>query len=534
MANLHRHHRLERLFSLRKSPSTHRLANTQEPPEPTFPQASFIRPKSSRMMAREEVGMTTPSPTKRSLCSNRSSLPTSLTETDLLRDSNFEASLRRAGSLLERREVTMPELQVLRHSSQISQPTGDLPASPTSIPFSTSENTAASDRGARPKAAMRKLQRLDTPPASDPEDSFSMDLDHTSIQSSAPPHIGLPTPGPSPDMSPVSDTFLDGSPDAIRELNSSNSVETAEEGAAGAVPPTTEDLSPERHDENVPSHSAQSAILKEPTLDDFMHLSDDDIAEEQTTDDEMESQIQSQTLPPTPVSLASGSRAVSSLTLPSPFYSRPAAVAAFEAARIAARHHFDLIYVVNLWPEAENGRDPRSTPTKWSHQAGGSKGRMMGRFLAAYGLSTVQSPFQISTMVHRQILQTDGWIEYQNDEAEPDDFARGYACAFYRGQHGGPHAPSGLAGSSAAPKPEAETIDRGIVFAAYRKPSRDGDKSAVNCSQEQLSSIYRDAETLVEMLIDVHMADRLRSSPEQLHYSDETGPMPMHRPVRGT
>lgn len=427
----------------------------------------------------------------------------------------------------------MPELQVLRHSSQISQPNGDLSASPTSASISTSEHTAASDRGPGPKATMRQLQRLDTPPASDPEDSFSMDLEPTSTQSSAPPHIGLPTPGPSPDMSPVSDVFLDGSPDAIGNLDFRNAVETAEEGAAGAVLPTTEDLESTRSDGKDPGHSAESAILKEPTLDDFLHLSDDDIAEEQAKNDEMESQIQSHTPPPTPVSLVSGSRAVSSLTLPSPLYSRPAAVAAFEAARIAARHQFDLIYVVNLWPEAENGRDPRSTPTKRSCQARGSKGRMTGRFLAAYGLSTVKSPFRISTMVHRRILRTDGWIEYRNDEAESDDFARGYACAFYRGQYGGPHTPSGPTGSAAAPKPGAENIDRGIVFAAYRKPSRDGDKSAVNCSQEQLSSIYRDAEALVEMLIDVHMADRLRSSPDQLHYSDETGPMPMHKPVRG-
>ena len=359
-----------------------------------------------------------------------------------------------------------------------------------------------------------------------------MDLEPTSIQSSAPPHIGLPTPGPSPDMSPVSDTFLDSSPDAIGKLDSSHAVGTAEEGAVDVVPSTTEDLKPKHSDGNDPDHSAQSAVLKEPTLDDFLHLSDDDIAEEQAKNDEIESQIQSPTLPPTPVSLESGSRAVSSLTLPSPFYSRPAAVAAFEAARIAARHHFDLIYVVNLWPEAENGRDPRSTPTKLSYQARGSKSRMTGRFLAAYGLSTVKSPFQISTMVHRRILRTDGWIEYRNDEAEPDDFARGYACAFYRGQYGGPHAPNGPTGSAA----RTENIDRGIVFAAYRKPSSNGDKTAVNCSQEQLSSIYRDAEALVEMLIDIHMADRLRSSPEQLNYSDETGPMPMpmHKPVRGT
>jgi hypothetical protein len=135
-------------------------------------------------------------------------------------------------------------------------------------------------------------------------------------------------------------------------------------------------------------------------------------------------------------------------------------------------------------------------------------------------------------MVHKQILRSDGWIEYQNDEAEPDEFARGYACAFYRGQYGGPGAQGDLIGPSVASKSWTENIDRGIVFAAYRKPSHGDAKPAADCSKAQLATIYRDAEALVEMLIDVHKASRLRSPPSQPLYSDETGPMPMHKPTR--
>lgn len=426
----------------------------------------------------------------------------------------------------------MPELQVLRHSSHISQPNEVFSASP-SHPISAPEHPTTLDREAGSKATMPHLQRLDTPPASDPEDSFSLDLESTSVQPNALPHTGLPTPGPSPDMSPVSDSSLGSHPETTEVLDTGHVIQTAQEGPPEEVSPVTRNLGSQRPAVDDARVSSQSSVLKEPTLDDFLHLSDDDIAEEQAGNkDEMGAR--GRPFPPAPLSLVPRSRAASALTLPSPFYSRPATAAAFEAARIAARHNFDLIYVVNLWPEKGNSRDPRSTPTKWSCQGPKNKGRMRGRFLAAYGLSTVKSPFRISTKVHRRILRTDGWIEYRNDEPESDDFARGYACAFYRGRYGDPHAPSGPVGPTPAAKSGGENIDRGIVFAAYRKPSSDGEKQETNCSQAQLSTIYRDAETLIEMLIDIHMVTRLRNPGGQSPYSDETGPMPMHNAARGS
>ncbi|SPN96847.1 uncharacterized protein DNG_00367 [Cephalotrichum gorgonifer] len=380
---------------------------------------------------------------------------------------------------------------------------------------------------------MPEVQRPHTPPASDPEDIFSLSLSPTSIQTSSPPHIDLPTPGPSPDMSPVADASIYSNLQAIGDLNAGHAKESGQGGEGSEKSTFAHSTKSQRSSFTYPSDSSSgSVILKEPTLDDFLDLSDDDIAEEQTeTHDEMEGRLRHASL--TPRSSMSRSRAASLLTLPPPLYSRPATSAAFEAARIAGRHNFDLVYVVNLWPDRDNGLDPRSTPTACSYESRGRKSRMTGRFLAAYGLSTVKSPFRISTMVHKRILQADGWTEYRNDEAERDDFARGYACTFYRGQYGGPRAPSGAIGPKPASEPWAENIDRGIVFAAYRKPNSDGSKSAADCSKAQLSTIYRDAEALVEMLIDIHMANRLRAPPGPALYSDETGPMPTHKPMRG-
>lgn len=523
MENPLRSYRLERLFFKRKSANSSQSADPRKP-QPIFPQPSFISPKSSRMIARDEVGSRTPSPRKQSLSDGPSSLAMSFSEAAGL----LGGASSRAGSLLERSEVTTPELQVLRHSSHLSQPNEVFSAS-SSHPILAPEHPASLNHEARPKATMPHLQRLDTPPASDPEDSFSLDLKSTSVQPNALSHTGLPTPGPSPDMPPVSDSSLAGHPETIGVLDTNNVIGIAQGGSSREVTPVTRSFESQLSTVGDADDASQSGVLKEPTLDDFLHLSDDDIAEEQAGNkDGM--RPQDRPLPPTPLSLVSRSRAASALTLPSPFYSRPATAAAFEAARIAARHNFDLIYVVNLWPEKGNSRDPRSTPTKWSCQAPKkNKSRMRGRFLAAYGLSTVKSPFRISTKVHRRILRSDGWIEYRNDEPKSDDFARGYACAFYRGQYGGTNAPSG---PTTAAKSGGENIDRGIVFAAYRKPSKDGERRDINCSQEQLSTIYRDAETLVEILIDIHMANRLRNPTGQLPYSDETGPMPMYNPMK--
>jgi hypothetical protein len=66
-------------------------------------------------------------------------------------------------------------------------------------------------------------------------------------------------------------------------------------------------------------------------------------------------------------------------------------------------------------------------------------------------------------------------------------------------------------------------VDRGLVFAAYRNPKEDG--SMRYSDEKELKAIKRDAEGLVEMLIDIHAAHRLRQAP-LFTQQEETGPIP--------
>lgn len=303
--------------------------------------------------------------------------------------------------------------------------------------------------------------------------------------------------------------------------------------------------------------------LGELRLSAFYALSDDDVAEPQP-----DVSLQDSSRPWTPWHQIFH-RDAPRITPSSPISYPPSAAAAFEAARIAAKYQLDLIYVVNLWPTRmarfdpdedfrpfhnsatppsssasssclssssttdppqqvyqqaaiDNCREGRGPSVRISAQSG-----MAGRLLAAHGLHLLKPPFQIAASVHRKILRTDGWIEYREESAAADEFARGYACSFYTG-----HSPlrqrkystdGGDAdvesSSSSGPGPAARRTrrakrrnlnNRGIVFAAYRKPRTDA--SELGSSQEELAELYADAETLVEMLIDIHVMQRSKSA----------------------
>lgn len=252
--------------------------------------------------------------------------------------------------------------------------------------------------------------------------------------------------------------------------------------------------------------SSASSILREPGVNEFLNLSDDDIAED--TEEELAEQDTDSLTALQPL-------ASTLLTLTPPRASQPATAAAFEAARIAKRYDFDLIYVVNLWP----GQALESTGER----------PLIGRLLAAHGLHHVPSPLQISSLVHTTILRSDGWIEYRNTDARPHDLARGYASAFYTGQYA-----RSLSGNRSNPVSGvrlSEQIDRGIVFAAYRKPRAGNDRLGHSFDDKELGELHREAETLVEMLIDIHVTNRLRQPPTCTRAAEETGPMPLQQLV---
>jgi hypothetical protein len=188
-----------------------------------------------------------------------------------------------------------------------------------------------------------------------------------------------------------------------------------------------------------------------------------------------------------------------------------------------------------------------------------------GRLLAAYGLSSLDGPFRPGMRAHKKILRegTDGWVEYRKTDARDNEFARGYARSYYTSTEemipprrasapGGSTAlsssvaaaASGLAtrtegavavrqsfslaeGSLSAQRARknsaaasasasararagsgpARRVTRGIVFAAYRRPRGHG--GTVHSSRAELDALERDAEALVELVLDFHQ-DRRR------------------------
>lgn len=337
-----------------------------------------------------------------------------------------------------------------------------------------------------------------------------------------------PTPGPSPEPFPVLDS----------QLRDSKSIDFFNKAVCKDIrrqlaETSTWDQSQLRMTPSLPSLapsssrlSLSSSMLQEPDFNDFLNLSDDDIAE---TSPENWTPDQNATAAHSTAPSITESPRQSLLILPPSYPSQPATAAAFETARIADRYNFDLVYVVNLW-WPENSRPRSSGPdlgdaasVNSNVSAKPSRG-MTGRLLAAYGLHNVNSPFQISAIAHGKILQSPGWIEHRNQEARDGEFAQGYACSFYTGQYSRNGAPSSSISSARSAK-----TDRGIVFAAYRKPSVDGSLAGVGSSQVDLVSIYKDAKALVEMLIDIHVANRLSQPLSGSPGSDETGSMPEQR-----
>ena len=380
--------------------------------------------------------------------------------------------------------------------------------------------------GSRPSSPLKlevPYSRMDTPPSLDPEDSPVRSRKHKPKKLQLHPSIAPPTPESSPDFGPVSDWQIQEK-DSIDILNEGLCKDIQRQldasfgqthlGSPLAQQPglepspfikTSRDLAPQI--------ALPPLSLNEPDFDEFLLLSDENVLE---YDPNLHT--------PAEVAHASG-RSTSStsslpmrnpslLTLEPPGASRATAAAAFEAARIASRYQFDMLYVVNLWPEESNARAHVSSND-------GELPPMTGRLLAAYGLHNSPSPFQISSDVHGRILGSEGWLEYRDEQAISDDFSRAYACAFYPG-HFDERPASNVIKTSGSKN--QNLVDRGIVFAAYRKPKPDG--SIQYSSPEELALLQRDVQTMVEVLIDVHVASQMRQPPILSHYSDEVGPIP--------
>ncbi|KAF5676933.1 hypothetical protein FHETE_1940 [Fusarium heterosporum] len=524
--------RVERFFAKKKTQVA--SADPVEPVSapskiPQFPSPSFIRPKASRMAAREE-GRKQPGNRVPSF-----PIPLSPNQIDLI---NLSSPIRSPYSQQSEYSPMKNSFASIQEDSFQGEFDGyHFPRPPT-----RNEDTSASSSTRDPKSSMeapseRSLQmrlprkpvanssRLDTPPSSDLEDEDPRRPNYLRNKKlPALPQKKPPTPDSSPELRPVHIAHLKASK-SIDFLNRTVYRDIRRQLATPV----------ERHSHRVTASqssfdlavnrlSITSSTLREPDFNEFFNLSDDDIAESAPGDtvDAVEPSPSYASPPSTPASARS-----SLLTLTPPHGSKPATAAAFEAARIANRYNFDFVYVVNLWTDETQPRFNTTDLGSPSKKAA----PLSGRLLAAYGLENVNLPFQISTTAHNKILKTPGWIEYRTKQVRGDEFARGYAHAFYTGECSREGSTISRNSASSNTLAQSTSTDRGIIFAAYRKPRADGSMAGVSSNAAELANVHKDAEALVEMLVDIHVANQLREPQSCSHESEETGPMPTQKPV---
>ncbi|KAL7788237.1 hypothetical protein V8C37DRAFT_242165 [Trichoderma ceciliae] len=516
--------RLERLFSSKRKTSfasTAVATSTTPPAEPQFPSPSFIRPTATRMTAREEVRLrlaTDRSPSVPDIAPSRlGSLSSHASSPGLRRSPIRSPSLRgpQPDSLAAKlREYQFPK-----------PPNRDEKMTTLSTAFNsiiTEKLEVPSPRSQSP-LRLQALPRVDTPPSPDLEENGSCRLSSENLRIPTLSYNTPPTPEDSPEIVPVRNLLADSK---IFDIAIDKALfDEIEDQLLQSFDHAS--LNDSYSDSSSSEASSSSSTLREPDFNEFLNLSDDDIAESAPENPTLESDnALQQSTPSMDTSIPSpGPTGSSLLTLTPPRASPPATAAAFEAARIARRYDFDLVYVVNLWPGGPRGHQFDLETT------GSCERPLVGRLLATHGLHQVPSPLQISSFVHTTILRSNGWVEYRNPEAQPHELARGYACSFYAGKYS--QGRSSERNSQVSGVRLSEMIDRGIVFAAYRKPRNGECKMGHGFTGEELSSLHEDAETLIEMLIDIHARNRQCQPASYRQLCDETGPLPMqevHRP----
>ncbi|TDZ49813.1 hypothetical protein CTRI78_v007821 [Colletotrichum trifolii] len=542
--------RFEKLFSKRKDltiqtgPVPFELSGPKTASlDHSFPSPSFIRPRVSRMKARDERIVASQNERRALSLPEHPSERTSIHVSHPSNASTATIALpSRSMSLNLRREVQ--PVASLRGFDFPAPPTGRLPPSPARATASPRTMSAVHKVSSEHRHSSVILsQRDDTPPSSDHEDDSSIKSSQFGRPSSS-MSSDLPTPAASPDMKPAHDRRSRDSAElslAKRKAAATATRRRREEKAASLGRPTSQS----RHHRSVTS---PSQILKGGNVQDFFALSDEDILEEELEGMSEDPQIPApHRAPPSPPSSAS---ATTSPSLPSRrtssiYTDDVAKEGALQVAQIAAKHKFDLVYIVNLWPEQPSGFPPSpyrasldlaskaasiSRPASMTRPhsmrnslLGPMDGPMVdtapgmtGRLLAAYGLSNLNSPFRISATVQSKILKHEGWMEYRSDDAKAGEFARGYGHAF--------HTESGRSNSASGSPRDSGPQDLsqnncGIVFAAYRYPGKNA--TASGCTKAELEALRADAEGLVDYLVAIHKARRLRDPMSLQTLTDE-------------
>ncbi|KAI1065380.1 hypothetical protein LB507_000364, partial [Fusarium sp. FIESC RH6] len=513
---------LERFFAKKEKKASAATSNhvqpiptqpaSAPPTVPQFPSPSFIRPKTSRMAAREEF--------RKQPASRHPSFPGPVSPhrvdfSDAQSPTCLSDSQHSQYSPLN---TSMPEKSFLGDFNVYQFPRPPTSQGETSASSSTrdpkSSMEAPSERSLplrRPRKKASCSSRLETPPSSDLEDEgTSSPLYFRNKKLPALPQQRLPTPESSPELRPLHIAQLKASK-SIDILNKAVYRDIRRHFTKNLEQQQVQKAANSTYQESYTNRlSISSSTLREPDFNEFFELSDDDIAESAL---EEAADVPEAPIPSAPYSPTGSTRSSVLVLTPPPHASKPAVIGAFEAARIAARYDFDFIYVVNLWTDHSQAQTGVQSPGKKCKP-------LAGRLLASYGMENLHAPMQISTASHRKMLKTSGWIEYRPQHFRYDEFARGYAHAFYTS-----HGTSRNSASSSA-SVQLTNPDRGIVFAAYRVPRSDG---TLACTKSDLSNLHKDAEALVEMLVDINETNQLREPRSPSYQSEETGPMPTRR-----
>lgn len=505
--------RLERLFSSKRKASLASLtvATSGSPPtEPQFPSPSFIRPTTTRMTAREEVSL-------RQATGRSPSVP------DIVPSRLGSLRSQSSSSGFSRSPIPSPFLRDAQPDSLVaklheyqfpSPPNRDLRLATITTAFNAMTTDKHEIPSPRSQSPLRRqvAPHVDTPPSpGSAEDGSCRRHSDQSVRIPSLIYNTPPTPEDSPEIVPARNLLADSKIfDIAIDKTLFDAFEDQILQSFDHAP-----LNDSYSDSSTSEASSDSSTLREPDFNEFLNLSDDDIAESAPEAPMLESDNTSEHSPTSMRAFIPSPKPIGpfDLILTPPRASRLATAAAFEAARIAKKHDFDLVCVVNIWPGVSRGRsfDTRT--------AGSYETPSFGRLLAAHGL---HEPLRLSEFMYNTVLRANGWIEYRNTDALPHEHARGYACAFYNGKDSQRRLSEGNSRVSDI------QVNRGIIFAAYRKPRIGDCKMGRSFTGAELSSLHEDAETLVEMLIDIHASNR-RYHPASHHHRlcDETGPLPM-------
>ncbi|KAJ4414757.1 hypothetical protein N0V82_007749 [Gnomoniopsis sp. IMI 355080] len=396
--------KLERLFSNKKKPAPSRhtaesnmngnMSSALGPHEnilaqlekaegiPCFPQSPFIRPKANMMQPRNELKISSPASIARTNSSRTNSTRSQrLSQTmsvgtrsdemnDPRRQSTHSATNsfhipNRTSSLLSRRHDRIPGGLIQLHLPRETAFAGD---STHSSLFPDAKSFPLKEEGPL-KGGQKVLldalpiypsSRVETPPPSDQDDFTFPSPPERGRKPSAKLAQFQFTPEPSPDMIPQRNSTLSEPKSNTETKKETVSAPPSRRGTTSSVPLLDDDWRDsyiQVPDDTVNSKS--KTVFHEPAVEDFLSMTDEDIAEIKVAHP---SKPPSKRAPPPPIlspTLRSGSVSRSfASTLRSPAPVSPAVassqVAAWEAARIAKKYDFDVVYVANFGPSRMN------------------------------------------------------------------------------------------------------------------------------------------------------------------------------------